>query len=192
MTIIKSCRCHLERLCRAAGLQGCRVAVCLAACQKAFTMVSAWWGWGGESVNFPQNFKRKYKLTFFPYGLLRVMIPLYFISIYSWVLYRGMSITRWTEQEPSRVRLVKALSWRYPNREYFNFLIFGNYRIELDHIVSLLGKQNSQIWGINEKVNRRIRLSRQHPLTTTKRRTKTNTLIHTPFRVSRLFVYQLL
>jgi uncharacterized membrane protein YccC len=102
-----------------------------------------------------------------------------------------MSIGEWPEeQQPSRGRLTKSLSWHYPNREDFNSLVVENHRQRLEYVNLALQQQDSQLDGANTNENcenLRIRLSRLNSLMTPRSRTKAHKLIHAGFRVS-LFV----
>ena len=105
-----------------------------------------------------------------------------------------MSITEWPqEQEPSQVRLAKALSWHYPNREYLNSLLVEKQRQDLEYAISHLQLQNLHLDGLddNEKYeNLRTRLNHLNSLTTAKSKTKTNTgLNQIAFRVSQTLFF---
>jgi hypothetical protein len=89
------------------------------------------------------------------------------------------------EQQPGQMRLAKALSWHYPNREYINSLLLEKKQRELEYAILRLRLGSSKLDGVddNDKCeNLRIRLSRLNSLNST----KTNAgSIHTAFRVSR-------
>ena len=105
-----------------------------------------------------------------------------------------MSITECPpEQQPGRVRLAKALSWHYPNREYINSFLLERKQRELEYAILRLRLGSSKLDGAddNDKCeNLRIRLSRLNSLNSTKTNARS---IHTTFRVSRpLLCYSLL
>jgi hypothetical protein len=126
-------------------------------------------------------------------GLFRGACNPLFLCVVSFaLLYLGMSITEWPqEQEPSQVRLAKALSWHYPNREYFNSLFVEKYRRERGYVISHFQQQNSHLDGLidhDKHQNRRIRLGRFNSFTPPKSTTKTSGLNPAICRVSEFFV----
>lgn len=99
-----------------------------------------------------------------------------------------MSVTEWLqEQEPSQVRLAKALSWHYPNREYLNSLLVEKQRQDLEYSISHLQRRNLNLNGPDsEKCETlRIQQKRLNSLMMAKSKTMSTGLNHTAFRVSR-------